>query len=123
MWSFSTTCRRNFSPWPNPSVYGTAECLAVINPLLYDSQFKLLQEKNMYRPDIKVVDCTIRDGGLANNSYFTLETVRAVYKAICDSGIDYVELGYRNSKKMFSPDKYGPWRFCDEDVLRQATDG
>ncbi len=77
----------------------------------------------MYRPDIKVVDCTIRDGGLANNSYFTLETVRAVYKAICDSGIDYVELGYRNSKKMFSPDKYGPWRFCDEDVLRQATDG
>ena len=35
----------------------------------------------MYRPQIKVVDCTIRDGGLANNSHFTLETVRAVYQA------------------------------------------
>ena len=77
----------------------------------------------MFRPEIKVFDCTIRDGGLANNSYFTMETVRAVYAACCAAGIDYVELGYRNSKKMFSPSQFGPWRFCDEDVLRQATDG
>lgn len=42
----------------------------------------------------------IRDGGLANDSYFSLETVRGVYRAACLSGIDYVELGYRNSKKM-----------------------
>lgn len=77
----------------------------------------------MYRPEIKVVDCTIRDGGLANNSYFTHETVRAVYQAICDSGVDYVELGYRNSKKMFSTSEYGPWRFCDEEHLRAVVDG
>ena len=77
----------------------------------------------MYRPEIKVIDCTIRDGGLTNNSHFTLETVREVYKAVCAAGVDYVELGYRNSKKMFSTDEYGPWRFCDEDDLRQATDG
>ena len=77
----------------------------------------------MYRPEIKVFDCTIRDGGLANNSRFTAETVRAVYQACCQSGIDYVELGYRNSREMFSPDKYGPWRFCDEDQLKQVTEG
>ena len=77
----------------------------------------------MYRPEIKVVDCPIRDGGLANNSYFTIETVRAVYQAVCEAGIDYVELGYRNSKEMFSPDEFGPWRFCDEEHLRQAVDG
>ena len=71
----------------------------------------------MYRPQIKVLDCTIRDGGLANDSHFPLETVRAVYKACCDSGIDYVELGYRNSKAMFDPDEIGPWRFCDEKDL------
>ena len=29
-----------------------------------------------YRPDIKVVDCTIRDGGLVNNFYFDDEFVR-----------------------------------------------
>jgi 4-hydroxy 2-oxovalerate aldolase len=77
----------------------------------------------MYRPEIKVLDCTIRDGGLANDSYFSLETVRAIYKACCDAHIDYVELGYRNSKEMFSPDEFGPWRFCDEEQLRAATDG
>jgi 4-hydroxy 2-oxovalerate aldolase len=77
----------------------------------------------MYRPEIKVTDCTIRDGGLANNSYFTLETVREVYRAACEAGVDYVELGYRNSKKMFSPEKFGPWRFCDEGDLRKATEG
>ena len=77
----------------------------------------------MFRPEIKVVDCTIRDGGLTNDSHFTLETVRAVYAAICAAGIDYVELGYRNSKQMFDPAEFGPWRFCDEDMLHKATDG
>ncbi len=77
----------------------------------------------MYRTEIKVVDCTIRDGGLANDSHFELETVRQVYRAACEAGVDYVELGYRNSKKMFSPQEYGAWRFCDEEVLRRATDG
>lgn len=77
----------------------------------------------MFRPEIKVVDCTIRDGGLANDSKFKLETVRAVYQAVCEAGVDYVELGYRNSKKMFSPDEYGPWRFCDEEQLKRVTDG
>jgi 4-hydroxy 2-oxovalerate aldolase len=80
-------------------------------------------EKTMYRPQIKVVDCTIRDGGLANDSHFSLETVREVYRAACEAGVDYVELGYRNSKKMFSPDKFGPWRFCDEEMLKKVTDG
>ncbi len=77
----------------------------------------------MYRPEIKVVDCTIRDGGLTNDSHFTADLVRAVYRAVCEAGVDYVELGYRNSKEMFSPDEFGPWRFCDEEHLRTVTDG
>ena len=56
-----------------------------------------------------------------NNSRFDDETVAAVYKAICDSGVHIVELGYRNSKAMLSTDQYGPWRFCDEDALRRVT--
>ena len=77
----------------------------------------------MYRPNLKVVDCTIRDGGLMNNSNFPLETVREVYEAVCASGVDYVELGYQNSDQHFSRDKYGPWRFCDEKDLRAAIEG
>ncbi len=77
----------------------------------------------MYRPQIKVVDCTIRDGGLVNDSKFSLETVKKVYQAICKAGVDIVEIGYKNSKKFFSPDEYGAWRFCDEDMLRKVVDG
>ena len=77
----------------------------------------------MYRPKITVCDCTIRDGGLMNNSKFDLNVVKDVYKAICDSGVHIVELGYRNSKKMFSEDDYGPWRFCDDNLLKKVTEG
>ena len=77
----------------------------------------------MYRPAIKVCDCTVRDGGLMNDSKFSLETVRSLYKALSASGVDIIELGYRNCKSMFSPKKFGPWRFCDEDMLRKATEG
>jgi 4-hydroxy 2-oxovalerate aldolase len=75
----------------------------------------------MYRPEITVVDCTIRDGGLMNKSQFTLECVQAVYQAVCESGIQVVELGYRNSKRMFDPAHYGPWRFCDDDMIRKVV--
>jgi 4-hydroxy 2-oxovalerate aldolase len=76
----------------------------------------------MYRPEITVVDCTIRDGGLMNNSKFPFETVRAVYKAVCEAGVDIVELGYRNSKEMLSPEEYGPWRFCSDEDLKKIVD-
>ena len=46
----------------------------------------------MFREKIKVLDCTIRDGGLINNHYFTDEFVRAAYKAISEAGIDYMEM-------------------------------
>jgi 4-hydroxy 2-oxovalerate aldolase len=58
-----------------------------------------------------------------NDSHFTLETVRSVYRAVCASGVDICEIGYRNSKQKFSPEEYGPWRFCDEDMLRKVVDG
>ncbi len=77
----------------------------------------------MERSKVNVVDCTIRDGGLMNNSKFDIETVRAVFKACCQAGIDVCELGYRNSKEMFDPAEFGPWRFCDEEDLLRATDG
>jgi 4-hydroxy 2-oxovalerate aldolase len=65
----------------------------------------------MYRPQIKVCDCTIRDGGLMNNSRFSLDEVKNVYKSLNDAGVDIIELGYRNSKTFFSPKDYGEWRF------------
>jgi len=77
----------------------------------------------MFRPEIKVVDATVRDGGLMNNSYFADELVRAVYRALSEAGVDYMEIGYRNSPRVYSPDEYGPWRFCAEEDVRRVIDG
>ena len=74
-----------------------------------------------YRSDIKVLDCTIRDGGLMNDHKFDDQIVKAVYDACVEAGIDYMELGYKNSKKLFSPSENGPWKFCDEDDMRRIV--
>ncbi len=75
-----------------------------------------------YRPDIKVLDCTIRDGGLINNHHFDDDFVRAVYKANVAAGVDYMELGYKGDKAIYQPSKHGPWKHCDEDTLRRIVD-
>jgi len=72
-----------------------------------------------YRPELKVLDCTIRDGGLINNHLFTDELVRAVYDTCVEAGIDYMEVGYKNSPRLFPTDEYGPWRHCDEADLNR----
>ncbi|MFC1548948.1 aldolase catalytic domain-containing protein [Candidatus Omnitrophota bacterium] len=77
----------------------------------------------MFREEIKVVDCTIRDGGLINAHYFDDKFVREVYRAVSASGVDYMEIGYRCSKSIMSPDEFGKWKFCEEDEIKKAIEG
>jgi 4-hydroxy 2-oxovalerate aldolase len=77
----------------------------------------------MYREQIKVLDCTIRDGGLINDHYFTDDFVRAVYQAISKSGVDYMEFGYRSSKELYPPKDFGPWKYCDDDKIKKVIEG
>ena len=74
-----------------------------------------------YRPAIKVLDVTVRDGGLMNDHKFDLKFVKAVYEANAAAGVDYMEVGYKASKKFASRDKFGAWKFCDEDDLRRVV--
>lgn len=77
----------------------------------------------MFRPEIKVIDCTVRDGGLMNKWQFDDSFVRKVYSALTAAGIDYMEIGYLSSESAFSRDKVGPWKFCaEEDVQRIIGD-
>ncbi|MDD4955051.1 MAG: aldolase catalytic domain-containing protein [Candidatus Omnitrophica bacterium] len=77
----------------------------------------------MFREKIKVFDCTIRDGGLCNNHDFDDRFVRAVYKALSEAGVDYMEIGYKNSKKLFSPKDFGKWKFCDDADIEKIIEG
>ncbi|MEA1950190.1 MAG: aldolase catalytic domain-containing protein [Planctomycetota bacterium] len=74
-----------------------------------------------YRPELKVLDCTVRDGGLINDHMFEDGFVKAVYNTCVEAGIDYMEVGYKASKKLFAPDKHGNWKFCDEDDIRRIV--
>ncbi len=49
------------------------------------------------RQDIRVVDATIRDGGLCNDFRFSDEFVSDLYKANLKAGVDYMEFGASGS--------------------------
>ena len=74
-----------------------------------------------YRPDIKVVDCTIRDGGLVNNFYFDDEFVRNLYTANVAAGVEYMEFGYKASQEIFDVKEFGKRKFCDEQDIRDIV--
>lgn len=70
-----------------------------------------------YRSDIRVVDATLRDGGLVNDFYFTDEFAKALYLTNIKAGVDYMEFGYKASRELFDENKFGKWKFCrDEDI-------
>lgn len=73
----------------------------------------------MYRPEIKVIDCTVRDGGLMNKWQFDDKFVKKVYECTAAAGVDYMEIGYFSSESAFSRKEYGAWKFCAEADLKR----
>lgn len=71
-----------------------------------------------FRPDIKVLDATLRDGGLVNNFAFSDEFVKDLYQANIKAGVDYMEFGYRADKTIFNVNDFGKWKFCNEEDIR-----
>ncbi len=73
-----------------------------------------------YRKSIRVLDATLRDGGLVNDFFFSDEFVKALYQTNIKAGVDYMEIGYKASKDMFDESKFGIWKFCDDDAVRKV---
>lgn len=71
-----------------------------------------------YRPSVRVIDATLRDGGLVNDFYFTDEFVKDLYSTNLKAGVDYMEFGYKASKDMFDESKFGKWKFCNDEDIR-----
>ena len=75
------------------------------------------------RESIRVIDATLRDGGIVNDFFFTDEFVKELYKTNIAAGVDYMEVGYKASKKIFDKTKFGKWKFCDdEDIVKVIGD-
>ena len=71
-----------------------------------------------YRSDIRIVDATLRDGGLVNAFRFTDEFVKDLYLTNIKAGVDVMEFGYKASKEMFDVKDFGKWKFCDDEDIR-----
>lgn len=73
------------------------------------------------REDVVVLDATLRDGGLVNDFYFTDDFVRDLYKTNLEAGVDYMEFGYRADKKQFDVNKFGKWKFAEDEAIREIV--
>lgn len=67
----------------------------------------------------KILDCTIRDGGLVNNWNFSVEFVQDLYNGLSAAGVEYMEIGYKNSAKLLNATEPNPWRFLDDNFLKE----
>ena len=73
------------------------------------------------RQDIRVVDATIRDGGLCNDFRFDDKFIKDLYEANVKAGVDYMEFGYKASKEIFNEDDFGKWKFCNDADIRKIV--
>lgn len=43
---------------------------------------------------IKLLDCTLRDGGYINDWNFGFQTIRSLIRKLIEAQVDYVEVGF-----------------------------
>ena len=68
--------------------------------------------------NIKLLDCTLRDGGYYNKWDFDLNIVDRYLKAVRASSVDIVELGFRSfPKNTFM----GPFAYTTDEFINQET--
>lgn len=63
---------------------------------------------------LEILDCTIRDGGYINNWDFPEQMVLDIYRNLSKAGVDFVEVGFRDSN-----DDSPLWRKCPENLLKE----
>ncbi len=64
--------------------------------------------------NLKILDCTFRDGGYYNNWDFDKNIVRKYINSMSTSGVDYVEIGFRN----FSQNNFmGPFAYSTDSFI------
>lgn len=64
---------------------------------------------------IKLLDCTLRDGGYVNDWAFTKDFGFSLCRAVAESGCSYVEIGFYDPHTTNS----SPWCHCSPDLVRE----
>ncbi len=51
--------------------------------------------------DVKLLDCTLRDGGYVNDWDFGHSVISSTYKRLDAAGVDYIEIGFLDDRRQF----------------------
>ena len=65
----------------------------------------------------------MRDGGYLNGWFFNKKFAREYLLAAVKTGVDVIEIGWRGTEEFFSREKYGLWRFTEDDLIREVSNG
>ncbi|HHF7344637.1 TPA: 4-hydroxy-2-oxovalerate aldolase [Legionella feeleii] len=69
---------------------------------------------------IELLDVSLRDGGHRTNFHFKKNELQAILTSLDNSGIEYIEIGYRNGS--IAPiENIGPAGLCEKDYLLFCT--
>lgn len=55
--------------------------------------------------NIRLLDCTLRDGGYVNDWKFGHENLISVFERLADSGVDIIEIGFLDDRRPFDTDR------------------
>jgi len=62
-------------------------------------------EKAGVMGEIKLVDCTLRDGGYLNDWQFGYDNIINIYERLVSAGIDIIELGFLDERREYDADR------------------
>lgn len=57
------------------------------------------------RSSIKLLDCTLRDGGYVNDWNFGKDSIPYLFERMVSSGVDIIEVGFLDERRPFDPDR------------------
>ena len=69
----------------------------------------------MITDNLKILDCTFRDGGYYNNWNFSNSLTRKYLTGISNSGIKFCEIGFRSLPQQSF---YGPYYYSTDDFIQ-----
>lgn len=55
--------------------------------------------------EIKLLDCTLRDGGYVNDWKFGHNNIVSIFERLVDSNVDYIEVGFLDDRRPFDMDR------------------
>ena len=64
---------------------------------------------------IKILDCTLRDGGCVNNFNFGIDYMKQILHSLEAAGVEYIECGYIDEK---NGTETGRTQYCSEEAIR-----